>query len=145
LTFINDNGIANIRDWIMSTINNSVWAAYAVFRHPNDDHQAPCLSEEKQLELASFVMQYLGFLIHTHRMIMAWLVDKQQQLVDLPQNRQWLLCLQCIYPCISSISSMTQHVMPGDPCLTMLNGYGMSLITTGFDIGTSSIASNWTL
>jgi hypothetical protein len=41
------------------------------------------LSEEKQLELASFLMQYLGFLIHTRRMIMAWPVDKHQQLVDL--------------------------------------------------------------
>jgi hypothetical protein len=82
-TFVDDNGIADIRDRIISTIDNSAWAAYAIFRHPNDDHQAPCLSEEKQLELASFLMQYLGFLIHTRRMIMAWPVDKCQQLADL--------------------------------------------------------------
>ncbi len=82
-TFVDNNGIADIRDQIIGTIDNSARAAYAVFGHPNDDRQAPCLSDEKQLELASFLMQYLGFLIHTRRMIMALPVDKRQQLADL--------------------------------------------------------------
>jgi hypothetical protein len=83
LTFVDDNGIADIHDRIIGAIDNSAQAANAVFGHPNDDCQAPCLSDEKQLELASFLMQYLGFLIHTCRMIMAWPVDKCQQLADL--------------------------------------------------------------
>ncbi len=82
-TFVDDNGIADIHDRIIGTIDNSARAAYAVFGHPNDDSRAPCLSEEKQLELVSFLMQYLGFLIHTRRMIMAWPVDKHQQLAEL--------------------------------------------------------------
>jgi hypothetical protein len=118
-TFVDDNGIADIRDRIIGTIDNSAWAAYAIFGHPNDDHQAPCLSEEKQLELASFLMQYLGFLIHTLRMIMAWPVDKCQQLADLLDGilsiashkiaylgwfamGQWLLHLLCTCHYVSS-------------------------------------------
>jgi hypothetical protein len=40
---------------------------------------------------------------------------------------------------------MMQCVTLGDPCLTVLNGYGISLITTGFDVGIGNITSNWTL
>jgi hypothetical protein len=82
-TFVDDNGIADIRDRIHGAIDNSTRAAYAIFGHPNDDRRAPCLSEEKMVELASYMMQYLGFLIHTRKMIMAWPVDKRQRLAQL--------------------------------------------------------------
>jgi hypothetical protein len=82
-TFVDDNGIADIREKIYGSIDNSTRAAYAIFGHPNDDHRAPCLSEEKIVELALFLMQFLGFLIQTRKMIMSWLVDKWQQLVEL--------------------------------------------------------------
>lgn len=81
-TFVDDNGIVDIRDKIHGAIDNRTRAAYAIFGHPNDDHRAPCLSEE-MVVLASFLMQYLGFLIETHKMIMAWPVDKRQQFLEL--------------------------------------------------------------
>jgi hypothetical protein len=134
----------------------------------NDDCQAPCLSEDKQLELASFLIQYLGFLIHTHRMIMAWSVDKCQQLADLldgilsiasrkitPKQSSSLLGLvhngAVVAHLAMYLSLHLQHQLNDamhnawDPCLTVLNGYGTSLIATGFNVGIGNIASNWTL
>jgi hypothetical protein len=40
---------------------------------------------------------------------------------------------------------MMRCITLGDPCLTVLHGYGMSLITAGFDIAIGSITSNWML
>jgi hypothetical protein len=85
-TFVDDNGIADVHSRIVGTINNIAHAAYAIFGHPNNDHQAPCLSEEKMVELASFLMQYLGFVIQTQKMIMTWPVNKCQQLVELLES-----------------------------------------------------------
>jgi hypothetical protein len=82
-TFVDDNGIAAYRNHIYGAIDNSTRAAYDIFGHPNEDRRAPCLSEEKLLQLASCSMQYLGFLIDTRGMSMAWPVDKRQQLADL--------------------------------------------------------------
>jgi hypothetical protein len=53
-----DNGIAAYRDHIYGAIDNSTRAAYDIFGHPNEDRCAPCLSEEKLLQLASCSMQY---------------------------------------------------------------------------------------
>lgn len=80
---MDDNGIVDVGTRIVGTIDNSAHEAYAIFGHRNDHCQAPCLSEEKMVELASFLMQYLGFVIQTWKMIMTWLVDKHQQLVEL--------------------------------------------------------------
>jgi hypothetical protein len=82
-TFVDDNGIADIRDRIYGAIDNSTRTAYAIFGHPNDDCCAPCLSKEKTVEFALYLMQYLGFLINTRSMIMAWPVDKRKQLAQL--------------------------------------------------------------
>jgi hypothetical protein len=79
-TFVDNNGIAAYCDHIYGAIDNSTRATYDIFGHPNEDWHAPCLSEEKLLQLASCSMQYLGFLIDTQKMSMAWLVDKRQQL-----------------------------------------------------------------
>jgi hypothetical protein len=78
-TFVDDNGIADIREKIYGAIHKSTRAAYAIFGHPDDDHCTLCLSEEKMVELASFLMQFLGFLIQTRKMMMSWPVDKQRQ------------------------------------------------------------------
>jgi hypothetical protein len=121
------------------------------------------LSEEKQLELASFLMQYLGFLIHTHRMIMAWPVDKHQQLADLldgilsiashkitPKQSSSLLGLvrngAVVAPLAVYLSLHLQHQLND----VMHNAWGSmshrtSLIATGFDIAIGSITSNWML
>jgi hypothetical protein len=64
-TFVDDNGIAAYHDHIYGAIDSSTRAAYDIFGHPNEDWHAPCLSEEKLLQLASCLMQYLGFLIDT--------------------------------------------------------------------------------
>jgi hypothetical protein len=82
-TFVDDNGLADLRTRILGAIDNSVRAAYDIFGHPNDDRRAPCLSEEKWLLLASFAMVYLGFYIDTRRLIMAWPVEKREQLAQL--------------------------------------------------------------
>jgi hypothetical protein len=82
-TFVDDNGIAEYREKMLGAIDNSVRAAHAIFGEPDDDRRKPALSEEKWLLLASFAMLYLGFYIDTRRMIMAWPVEKRQQLATL--------------------------------------------------------------
>jgi hypothetical protein len=164
-TFVDDTGIADIRDWIYGAINNSTRAAYAIFGHPNDDHRAPCLSKEKMVELASYMMQYLGFLIHTRKMIIAWPVDKWQHLAQLIDDIlatasrkitakqsnsllgmvQWLLLLQSTCLCIYSISLMMLRVLHGDQCLDALTGFGTSQLVAGSDIGIGTIAFSWML
>ena len=83
-TFVDDNGIVDVRDRIVGAIDNSVRSAYAIFGTPeNDRRRRPCLSEEKWMELISFAMLYLGFYIDTRLMIMAWPVEKRMQLAQL--------------------------------------------------------------
>jgi hypothetical protein len=75
-TFMDDNGIVDIRWCIRGAIDNSIQAAYVWFGRPEDDRWAPCLSKEKWAEYFSFTMLYLGFYIDTHLIIMAWPIDK---------------------------------------------------------------------
>ena len=82
-TFVDDNGIADVRARIIGAIDNSVRAAYAIFGHPSGDRRFPCLSEEKWIEIASYAMVYLGFFICTRSMTMSWPVEKRQQLAQL--------------------------------------------------------------
>jgi hypothetical protein len=58
-------------------------AAHAIFGKPDNDCCKPALSEEKWLLLASFVILYLGFYIDTCCMIMAWPVEKRNQIAAL--------------------------------------------------------------
>jgi hypothetical protein len=99
---------------------------YAIFGHPNDDRCAPCLSKEKMVELALYLMQYLGFLINTRSMIMAWPVDKRKHLAQLvddilanasrritPKQSSSLLGLVCngtvVAPLVVYLSLRLQH------------------------------------
>jgi hypothetical protein len=108
-------------------------------------------------------MQYLGFLIHTRRMIMAWPVDKHQQLADLldgilsiashkitPKQSSSLLGLvrngAVVAPLAVYLSLHLQHQLND----VMHNAWGSmshrtSLIAAGFDIAIGSITSNWML
>jgi len=82
-TFADDNGLVDTHTHMIGAIDNSVRSAYDIFGQPHDDHHPPCLSEEKWHEVASHVMQYLGFHIDICRMTMAWPVDKRLQLATM--------------------------------------------------------------
>jgi hypothetical protein len=82
-TFVDDNATAATRDNIHGAIDNSVRAAYDVFGSPADDRREPCMSVDKWTESASFVVEFLGFLIDTRRMVMSWPIDKRNRLAAL--------------------------------------------------------------
>jgi hypothetical protein len=82
-TFVDDNGILDRRERMIGAIDNSVRAAYDVFGPPEIDRRAPCLSEQKWAELASFLCEYLGFDIDSRQLLMSWPVAKRLQLAKL--------------------------------------------------------------
>jgi hypothetical protein len=138
--FVDDNGIADTRDRILGAVNNSARSAYDIFGHPNDDHRAPCLSEEKQLELASFLMQYLGFSILTRLLVV---LDKRQQLADLwvlgclitPKQSSSLLGLVCngatIAPMMLYLSLHLQHLLNDETSAAWGEDDGVSQLGMG--------------
>lgn len=82
-TFVDNNAIAAPRNAIMGAIDNSFRAAYDVFGHPHDNRRYPCISEEKMMMMAHFLVIFLGFCIHTRNMTIWWPVKKRQQLATL--------------------------------------------------------------
>ena len=114
-TFVDDNGLAELREKVLGAIDNSIRAAYDIFGHPDDDRRAPCLSEEKWQELCSFAMAYLGFSICTRQMVMMWPVEKRQQLATLLDS------LLARSPCIvtpkesSSLLGLLRNAAPVAP------------------------------
>ena len=79
-SFVDDNVTAAWAENIRKAINQSVLGAHVMFGFPEEDRRPPPLNDKKWEWLASFIVQYLGYIIDTRRMLLLWPLAKRQQL-----------------------------------------------------------------
>jgi hypothetical protein len=78
--FVDDNGIAAYRDDMPQALHQSVVTAFQLYGYPQEDRRQSCLNSDKWETHVSHIMRYLGFLIDTRRLSIAWPFDKRQDL-----------------------------------------------------------------
>ncbi|MGH7974573.1 MAG: hypothetical protein ACREBR_03520 [bacterium] len=81
--YVDDSSTAAYRDSIRAAINASVESAYILLGSPGEDRRVSCLAEDKWRDMASYVMEHLGFEIDTRAMTIAWPVEKRLALKNL--------------------------------------------------------------
>jgi hypothetical protein len=88
-TFVDDNGVAGLRQTITLSLHNSVIAAFLLFGWPDEDRRSSCLAPDKWERDIVSIMLYLGFLICSRSMTVTWPWYKRTELYD-----EIMTCLQ---------------------------------------------------
>ena len=79
--FVDDVAIAHIRKYFLESSAASVYAAYVLFGHPDDDPtRPPCINPHKWKEVVTHVLLFLGYEINTRTMSVSWPVAKREKL-----------------------------------------------------------------
>jgi hypothetical protein len=86
-TFVDDTGKVATRERIIAAIDSSVKAAFVTFGAPDSDRRGSCFALDKWETLATHVMLFLGFLVNTRTMTLAWPPDKRNQLRELIRQK----------------------------------------------------------
>ncbi|MGL4349225.1 MAG: hypothetical protein ACRCT2_01365, partial [Plesiomonas shigelloides] len=80
-SFVDDTGVAHVRDHFVKAAASSVYAAYVVFGQPDEDPtRPPCINPSKWSDEVFHHLQFLGYHIDTRTMMVAWPLDKRAKL-----------------------------------------------------------------
>ena len=92
-TFVDDNGKATERTRTMAALQQSVLSAHILFGFPHMDRRDSSMNASKWALLMSAIMLYLGFLIDSRAMMVAW--PRYKRLVLLAELTQVFHGKQC--------------------------------------------------
>jgi hypothetical protein len=80
-SFVDDTGVAHIRQHFMTAASASVHSAYVMFGHPEEDaNRPPCINPDKWKENVNHQLQFLGYHIDTRTMAVSWPITKREKL-----------------------------------------------------------------
>mgnify|MGYP005694889421 CR=1 FL=1 len=82
-TFVDDNLMAEIPRCIILSVQRSTGSCYLCFGHPSPLLRTPSLSEDKFVKLASYIMENLGLVVDTRRMVVIFPAEKRQELIQI--------------------------------------------------------------
>ena len=116
--FVDDTGVAQIRDHFLTAAGASVHAAYVMFGQPEEDPNRPaCINDKKWEVVVSHLLQFLGYFIDTRKMIVCWPLDKRTKLkVFLDVILDDAAADRCSTPhSISRVLGLIRHAAPVAP------------------------------
>ena len=82
-TFVDDNLMAEIVSRAVDSVQRSTASCYLFFGHPAPIIRTPSLSEDKFVQMAAWIMEHLGLLIDTRRMVVIFPAAKRADLLRL--------------------------------------------------------------
>jgi hypothetical protein len=79
--FVDNTGIAHIRQHLIEAAAASVQSAYVIFGHPDEDPlRPPCINPLKWSKSATHALVFLGYHVNTRTMMVSWPIDKHNKL-----------------------------------------------------------------